>query len=115
MPAKKADATGIELAKIDARTKRTMIVSISIAFCVCFWKLNDTVVAIVSQPEPPWWKVALMIIVPSGMASVPTWMLIRKVRKIIRERLSVMAKREKIADPQRTTSGVLTDGTHPHD
>jgi len=95
------------------RTIRWGIVGITIFGCV--WLISNAIVKIASKPEPSWLTLSLAIIAALTIGSTPSIVAWRWIGKFIKERTGRIAELEEAADPTRSSSELLQDGTLSND
>ena len=71
---------------------------------------------VVAVQPAPWWKVLLFTAAPPLSVLGTVIMLLKKS---VKKKIDELSKRnrtlEQVVDPTRESSGLLNDGTHPHD
>ena len=107
-----ADGKEDRLARIEkyrqiGRTVRTTAICAVIAISV--WRICDA--AVVIMDKPPWLAFILAIVAPGGVF----YLIIRGIRSYTRRTARRTQELEKLADPRRTSSGLMEDGRTPPD
>ena len=94
---------------VDGRTIRWGIVCLTIGFSV--WLLSPVAEKVLVKPH--WLTLALAIVgllaAPSSLFKVRIGLLHRNIKRLSKR----AADREKQSDPERTSSGLKSDGTSP--
>lgn len=89
-------------------------ITVTAGLVTTFWIAADAFVEYSSIPRQ-WWEYILNPVTPGAMGALPTWWLVKRLRRYIRRVATRNSAVEKKADPGRTTSGLNIDGTHDND
>ncbi|MEQ8848104.1 hypothetical protein [Botrimarina sp.] len=92
------------------RTIRTLGICGCVAYCV--YLITDAVKELFGQPV---WVTVLVAVLGALTAALPQLLVWWKFRKFTKERLGRIAVLESEKDPQRSSSGLESDGGHQSD
>lgn len=86
-------------------------IAICILFGWCFWAITDAAVKLMDRPP---WLVALLSILSCSLPfAVLLRRLLRRIRRYTKFVATRLARLEEEHDPDRTSSGLMEDGTDP--